>query len=118
MTSDALISGYKFSDLKRSRLVSSRSDLHEKQKKLGFPKPVKTGARSAWWPSGEIAAWVQTRIALRDNPDNQDSSNDEIAASSTSAKPHPSAQERQGAPARGKAATPNKPNKQKEHTIA
>jgi len=83
MPSPALISGYRFNDLKRSRIVSSRSDLHEKQKTLGFPKPVKTGARSAWWPSEEIAAWVQTRIALRDNPDNNpDNSNDERAARS------------------------------------
>jgi predicted DNA-binding transcriptional regulator AlpA len=113
MPSDALISGYRFNDLKRSRIVSSRSDLHEKQKTLGFPKPVKTGARSAWWPAEEVAAWVQTRIALRDNPDN---SNDENRAPAAPAKPH--RQRKSGkAPAR-KAAAPNKPNKQREHAIA
>lgn len=84
MTSDAPIRGYRFSDLKQSRIVSSRSDLHEKQQTLGFPKPVKTGARSAWWPAEEIHAWVQTRIALRDNPDN---SNDDGPAPAASVKP-------------------------------
>lgn len=70
MNSNDPISGYRFNDLKRARIVSSRGDLHEKQKKHGFPKPAKLSARAAWWPGDEIRAWVQSRLALRDNPDN------------------------------------------------
>jgi predicted DNA-binding transcriptional regulator AlpA len=65
MNSNDPISGYRFNDLKRARIVSSRGDLHEKQKKHGFPKPAKFGARAAWWPDDEIRAWVQSRLALR-----------------------------------------------------
>jgi predicted DNA-binding transcriptional regulator AlpA len=82
MNSNGLINGYKFADLRRARIVSSRSDLHRKQKNLGFPKPAKTGERSAWWPDDEIRAWVQSRLALRDNPDN---SNDDVAVALTTA---------------------------------
>ena len=73
------LAGHRFSDLKRMRLVSSRSDLHTKQKKHGFPKPAKTGERSAWWPDDEIRAWVQSRLDLRDAPTTTD---DDSAASS------------------------------------
>jgi predicted DNA-binding transcriptional regulator AlpA len=77
MTSDALASGYRFRDLVRSRIVSSRSDLFLKQKDFGFPKPVKLSARAAWWPAEEIHDWLKTRTALRDNPNNP---NDDRAA--------------------------------------
>ena len=40
--------GYRFDDLKRARIVSSRSDLHDKQRKHGFPKPVKLGDESPY----------------------------------------------------------------------
>jgi hypothetical protein len=83
MNSNDPISGYRFNDLKRARIVSSRGDLHEKQKKRGFPKPAKFGARAAWWPDDEIRAWVQSRLALRENPDN---SNDQSAEPRGAAK--------------------------------
>jgi predicted DNA-binding transcriptional regulator AlpA len=80
MNSTGRISGYRFNDLKRSRIVSSRGDLHEKQKKHGFPKPAKFGERAAWWPDYEIHAWVESRLALRDSQTNPDSPTDESAA--------------------------------------
>jgi predicted DNA-binding transcriptional regulator AlpA len=64
------IAGYRYADLLNSRIVSSRSDLNRKQRFLGFPKPVKTGDRSAWWPASEIHAWLQGRIDMRDDPAN------------------------------------------------
>jgi hypothetical protein len=99
MNSNDPISGYRFDDLRRARIVSSRGDLHEKQKKHGFPKPAKLGARAAWWPDNEVRAWVRSRLALRDNPDN---SNDEGAALAAP----------KAAPAR-KAPAPNKTHKSK-----
>ena len=41
--------GYRFDDLVEHRIVSGRSDLDRKQKKYGFPKPVKTGNRQSWF---------------------------------------------------------------------
>ena len=63
-----LLSGYRFKDLLESRIVSSRSDLHRKQRALGFPLPIKTGERSAWWPASEVHAWIKFRAALREKP--------------------------------------------------
>jgi predicted DNA-binding transcriptional regulator AlpA len=60
-----LVSGYRFKDLQASGIVSSRSDLHRKQRALGFPRPIKTGERSAWWPASEVHAWLRSRAALR-----------------------------------------------------
>jgi predicted DNA-binding transcriptional regulator AlpA len=60
------IAGYRYADLLKSRIISSRSDLFRKQRDLGFPKAVKIGDRSAWWPADEVRAWLQGRIALRD----------------------------------------------------
>ena len=60
-----LRAGYRFKDLKEARIVSSRGDLSRKQRLHGFPLPVKTGDRSAWWGSDVIDAWLQTRAALR-----------------------------------------------------
>jgi hypothetical protein len=61
-----LRAGYRFKDLKEARIVSSRGDLSRKQRLHGFPRPVKTGDRSAWWGSDVIDAWLLTRSALRD----------------------------------------------------
>jgi predicted DNA-binding transcriptional regulator AlpA len=63
-----LVAGYRFADLKARRIVSSRSDLHRKQRSLGFPMPIKTGERAAWWPASEVHAWLRSRAALRDKP--------------------------------------------------
>jgi predicted DNA-binding transcriptional regulator AlpA len=61
------IAGYRYGDLLNSRIISSRSDLFRKQRDLGFPRPVKTGDRAAWWPADEVHSWLQGRIALRDD---------------------------------------------------
>jgi predicted DNA-binding transcriptional regulator AlpA len=63
-----LVAGYRFRDLKERRIISSRSDLHRKQRTLGFPLPVKTGERAAWWPASEVNAWLKSRAALREKP--------------------------------------------------
>lgn len=60
--------GYRFKDLKAAGFVSSRGDLSRKQRLHGFPRPIKTGDRSAWWDSDVIDAWLQMRAALHDKP--------------------------------------------------
>jgi hypothetical protein len=60
--------GYRFEDLLELRIVSGRTDLERKQKQLGFPKPVKTGDRQAWFPKAEVHDWLRARLALRDQP--------------------------------------------------
>ena len=63
--------GYRYKDLVQARIVSSRSDLHDKQKLLGFPKPIKIGSGAtggAWFPKSEVHAWLRQRAALRDKP--------------------------------------------------
>jgi len=59
--------GYRFEDLKSARIVSNRTDLDRKQRTLGFPRPIKTGERAAWFPKSEVHAWLRQRAALRDN---------------------------------------------------
>ena len=59
--------GYRFEDLKSARIVSNRTDLSRKQRELGFPLPIKTGERSAWFPKSEVHAWLEQRAALRNN---------------------------------------------------
>jgi predicted DNA-binding transcriptional regulator AlpA len=61
------IAGYRYNDLLNSRIISSRSDLLRKQRDLGFPRPVKTGDRAAWWPANEVHVWLRGRIAMRDD---------------------------------------------------
>ena len=63
---DFAAGGYRFEDLKEARIVSSRSDLHYKQRDHGFPMPIKTGDRSAWFPKSEVHAWLKQRAARRD----------------------------------------------------
>jgi hypothetical protein len=58
--------GYRFQDLKDARIVSSRSDLLGKQRNFGFPRPIKTGERTAWYPKSEVHAWLAARALLRD----------------------------------------------------
>jgi len=61
--------GYRFDDLRRARIVSSRSDLHDKQRKHGFPKPVKLGdgiRSGALFLKPEVHRWLKQRAALRD----------------------------------------------------
>jgi predicted DNA-binding transcriptional regulator AlpA len=63
-----LVAGYRFDDLLEARIVSSRSDLHRKQRVHGFPLPIKISERSAWWPATEVHAWLRSRAALREKP--------------------------------------------------
>jgi hypothetical protein len=58
--------GYRFADLRRRGIVSSRSDLLDKQRRYGFPKPIKLSERTAWWPAVEVHRWLEQRAALRD----------------------------------------------------
>jgi predicted DNA-binding transcriptional regulator AlpA len=60
--------GYRYQDLRELRIVSSRSDLHGKQKLHGFPRPVKLAKTTAWFPKSEVHSWLRQRAALRDKP--------------------------------------------------
>ena len=62
--------GYRFEDLLRERIVSSRGNLNYLQKRFGFPRPVKTGLKTAWFPKSEVHEWLAKRAALRDRPAN------------------------------------------------
>jgi Prophage CP4-57 regulatory protein (AlpA) len=68
MSTESLLAGYRFKDLKAARIVSSRGDLTCKQRKHGFPKPIKLSDRAAWWPASEVHTWLRDRAALRDSP--------------------------------------------------
>src|SRR5262245_51597300 len=48
---------------------TSTSTLYSAMERLGFPKPVKIGARSVAWIEEEVDAWVEARIAARDTCD-------------------------------------------------
>ena len=68
MTADEFTAGgYRFKDLQSAGIVSNRTDLSRKQRELGFPLPIKTGQRAAWFPRSEVHAWLKRRAALRDN---------------------------------------------------
>jgi predicted DNA-binding transcriptional regulator AlpA len=60
--------GLKFEDLKRHKVVSSRSDLGRKQKELGFPLAIKTGPRQAMFLKSEVRDWLRKRAAMRGKP--------------------------------------------------
>ena len=62
--------GYRFADLLREGIVSSRGNLNYLQTRLGFPRPVKIGLSAAWYPKSEVHAWLAKRAALRDRPAN------------------------------------------------
>ena len=63
---DFRLGGYRFRDLLREGIVSSRGDLNYKQTRLGFPRPIKTGVKAAWFPKSEVHAWLAERARLRD----------------------------------------------------
>jgi hypothetical protein len=65
--------GYRFKDLLREGIVSSRGDLNYKQTRLGFPRPIKIGLSAAWDPKSEVHVWLAQRAALRDRPTNPES---------------------------------------------
>jgi len=67
MTNDASESDLEFlsyNDLKAARIVVDRSDLHRKQRKYGFPMPVKFGVRQARFPKRAVQRWLEERRAL------------------------------------------------------
>ena len=55
---------YSFHDLKTERIVVDRSDLHRKQRRYGFPKPVKLGLRQARFPKAAVLRWLRQRAEL------------------------------------------------------
>jgi hypothetical protein len=57
---------YRFDDLVDRRIVSSRSDLSDKQRRLGFPLPVKPGPKQALFVKTEVHRWAQRLIEKRD----------------------------------------------------
>ena len=63
---DSPARGYRFRDLVDLRIVSSRSDLHRKQKEQGFPRPAKFGLKQAVFSAAEVHRWVNERLAARD----------------------------------------------------
>ena len=44
----------------------SRSTIYKRISEGEFPKPVKLGAKSVGWPEDEVAAYIDARIAARD----------------------------------------------------
>ncbi|MDF0523163.1 hypothetical protein P0R31_38770 [Bradyrhizobium yuanmingense] len=72
MTDDEIaLGGYRYEDLVADRIVRNRTDLNRKQRKHGFPIPVKLGDRQAWFPKSEVHAWVRQRAALRQKRDSE-----------------------------------------------
>jgi hypothetical protein len=66
-TADDIAEGfYRYSDLKAKKYVSSRSDLHDKQKNLGFPLPAKPSPKVALFLKSEVHAWWLDILAKRD----------------------------------------------------
>ena len=66
-TADDIEEGfYRYPDLKAKKYVSSRSDLHDKQKKLGFPLPAKPSPKVALFLKTEVHAWWLAILAKRD----------------------------------------------------
>jgi prophage regulatory protein len=44
----------------------SRSTIYKRISEGDFPKPVKLGAKSVGWVEDEVAAYIDARIAMRD----------------------------------------------------
>jgi hypothetical protein len=79
--------GYRFKDLLREGIVSSRGDLNYKQTRLGFPRPIKTGLSAAWYPKSEVHAWLAQRAALRDHHRDDDDEKPPTRKVSRSSRP-------------------------------
>ena len=72
---------YRYGDLFDRRIVSSRSDLSDKQRKLGFPLPVKPGPKQALFLKTEVHSWAQRLVEKRDQEQRARSAASDIAAS-------------------------------------
>jgi len=79
--------GYRFKDLLREGIVSSRGDLNYKQTRLGFPRPIKIGLSAAWYPKSEVHAWLAQRAALRDRLANSETEKRPAAGRGRSRRP-------------------------------
>ena len=54
-TADDIAEGFlRYDELQKLRIVSSRSDLHDKQRNLGFPLPIKPGRKVALFLRSEV----------------------------------------------------------------
>ena len=56
---------YSFNDLRSLGFVKDRTDLHRKQRRYGFPMPIKLGERQAAFLRQEVLGWVKDRAADR-----------------------------------------------------
>jgi predicted DNA-binding transcriptional regulator AlpA len=56
---------YSFRDLQSLGLVKDRTDLQRKQRKYGFPLPIKFGDRQAAFLRAEVTDWIRGRAADR-----------------------------------------------------
>ena len=55
---------YSFRDLQSLGFIKDRTDLHRKQRKYGFPLPVKLGDRQAAFLREEVHVWFRHRAAV------------------------------------------------------
>jgi predicted DNA-binding transcriptional regulator AlpA len=55
---------YSFNELQSLGFIKSRSDLSRKQKKYGFPLPLKLGEKQAGFLRAEVHRWVRDRAAV------------------------------------------------------
>ena len=58
---------YSFRDLQSLGFVKDRTDLHRKQRRYGFPLPVKLGERQAAFLRREVLGWVRNAQQRRVN---------------------------------------------------
>jgi predicted DNA-binding transcriptional regulator AlpA len=56
---------YSFRDLLTLGYVKDRTDLHRKQRRYGFPLPLKLGARQAAFLRLRVHQWIRERIAVQ-----------------------------------------------------
>ena len=67
LTADDLAEGfYRTKDLMAMKIISSRSDLKDKQDEAGFPRPLKPGRKVALFPKAEVNRWLLALAAKRD----------------------------------------------------
>ena len=66
-TAEDIAEGFlRYDDLQKLKIVSSRSDLHDKQQNLGFPLPIKPSRKVALFLKSEVIEWLMALVAKRD----------------------------------------------------
>jgi hypothetical protein len=66
-TAEDIAEGFlRYDDLEKLKIVSSRSDLHDKQQNLGFPFPIKPSRKVALFLKSEVIEWLMELVAKRD----------------------------------------------------